>query len=57
MTDDATDHALRDDVRLLGAMVGDMLREQEGEQFFGWVEGARQEAGGGTAGGRARAAP
>jgi len=36
--------ALRDDVRRLGRMVGDMLVEQVGPAFFGRVEHARTEA-------------
>ena len=35
------DQALRDDVRTLGAMVGDLIREQEGEELFEFVETAR----------------
>ncbi len=35
---------LRDDVRLLGAMVGEMLREQCGEALFRRVEAARSAA-------------
>ena len=37
----AKDAQLRDDVRTLGALVGDVLREQCGEQFFQLVERAR----------------
>ena len=40
----AKDTPLRDDVRKLGALVGDMLREQEGEDFFKLVEATRQAA-------------
>jgi phosphoenolpyruvate carboxylase len=36
------DAQLRDDVRTLGALVGDVLREQCGEGFFQLVERARQ---------------
>ena len=35
------DQALRDDVRTLGAMVGDLIREQCGDDLFGFVEEAR----------------
>ncbi len=35
------DQALRDDVRTLGAMVGDLIREQNGEELFDLVERAR----------------
>ena len=35
------DQALRDDVRTLGAMVGDLIREQGGEELFEFVENAR----------------
>lgn len=38
------DDALRADVGMLGAMVGDMLREQGGLELFERVEGARQAA-------------
>jgi phosphoenolpyruvate carboxylase len=40
----AKDQPLRDDVRRLGALVGDMLREQEGDDFFQLVESTRQAA-------------
>ncbi|MDX1499458.1 MAG: phosphoenolpyruvate carboxylase [Woeseiaceae bacterium] len=35
------DRALRDDVRTLGAMVGDLIREQGGDELFEFVENAR----------------
>ncbi len=35
------DQALRDDVRTLGTMVGDLIREQHGEELFELVENAR----------------
>jgi phosphoenolpyruvate carboxylase len=35
------DQALRDDVRTLGAMVGELIREQGGEELFEFVETAR----------------
>ena len=38
------DQALRDDVRTLGAMVGDLIREQSGEDLYQFVESARQLA-------------
>ncbi|MEN7342416.1 MAG: phosphoenolpyruvate carboxylase [Pseudomonadota bacterium] len=38
------DKALRKDVRTLGAMVGDLLREQGGERFFEQIETARRSA-------------
>ena len=41
--DSATD-ALRRDVSYLGAMLGEVLREQDGEEFFEIVEGARVAA-------------
>jgi phosphoenolpyruvate carboxylase len=41
---DAKDGPLRDDVRRLGAVVGDMLREQEGEAFFEIVESTRTDS-------------
>jgi phosphoenolpyruvate carboxylase len=38
------DQALRDDVRTLGTMVGDLIREQGGERLFEFVEKARQRS-------------
>ena len=38
------DQALRDDVRTLGAMVGDLIREQSGDELFEFVENARLRA-------------
>ena len=38
------DQALRDDVRTLGAMVGDLILEQNGEELFEMVENARLRA-------------
>jgi phosphoenolpyruvate carboxylase len=35
------DQALRDDVRTLGAMVGELIREQGGPELFDFVENAR----------------
>ncbi len=35
---------LRDDVRTLGTMVGDLIREQGGEELFEFVESARLRA-------------
>lgn len=35
------DQALRDDVRTLGKMVGELIREQGGEELFEFVENAR----------------
>ena len=40
----AKDAALREDVHALGGLVGEILREQGGEEFFGWVEGDRVAA-------------
>ena len=40
----ATDQALREDVRKLGALVGDILAEQEGEAFLDKVESVRVAA-------------
>ncbi|HET7203577.1 MAG TPA: phosphoenolpyruvate carboxylase [Steroidobacteraceae bacterium] len=40
----AKDAALRDDVHTLGALVGEMLRDQGGEELFLEVEGDRQRA-------------
>jgi phosphoenolpyruvate carboxylase len=36
------DHPLRDDIRLLGRILGDTVREQQGEAVFGVVERIRQ---------------
>jgi len=38
------DQSLRDDVRTLGALVGDLIREQSGEKLFEIVENARLRA-------------
>ncbi|MEK7302622.1 MAG: phosphoenolpyruvate carboxylase, partial [Pseudomonadota bacterium] len=38
------DLPLREDIRLLGRMLGDTLREQEGETAFELVENIRQTA-------------
>jgi len=38
------DQTLRDDVRTLGAMVGELIKEQGGEELFALVEGARLRA-------------
>jgi phosphoenolpyruvate carboxylase len=38
------DQALRDDVRTLGTMVGDLIREQGGEELFEYVEDARRRS-------------
>lgn len=39
-----TDADLREDVRILGVLVGEMLREQAGEELFDQVEAARVAA-------------
>ena len=38
------DAALRDDVHMLGGLVGEVLREQGGDELFNTVEGDRQVA-------------
>ena len=38
------DQALRDDVRMLGALVGDLIREQSGVELYELVESARLRA-------------
>jgi len=38
------DQALRDDVRTLGAMLGDLIREQSGDELYDFVENARLRA-------------
>ena len=41
ITFEEKDQSLRDDVRTLGAMVGDLIREQNGEDLYELVENAR----------------
>lgn len=38
------DQSLRDDVRMLGAMLGELIREQSGDELFEFVENARLRA-------------
>ncbi|HWQ38123.1 MAG TPA: phosphoenolpyruvate carboxylase [Burkholderiales bacterium] len=38
------DAPLREDIRLLGRILGDTIREQEGEEIFGLIERTRQDA-------------
>jgi len=38
------DQALRDDVRTLGTLVGELLKEQGGEELFAFVEAARLQS-------------
>ena len=47
---ESIDQPLRDDVRLLGVLLGDLLREQVGEDFFNMVERIRLLAKGARAG-------
>ena len=35
------DQSLRDDVRMLGTLVGELIREQGGDELFEFVETAR----------------
>ncbi len=44
ITFEAKDQPLRDDVRILGSLVGELLKEQGGEQLYELVETARQRA-------------
>ena len=44
ITFEEKDQSLRDDVRTLGAMVGDLIREQNGDDLFEMVENARLRA-------------
>jgi phosphoenolpyruvate carboxylase len=44
ITFEEKDQSLRDDVRTLGAMVGDLIREQNGDDLFEMVESARLRA-------------
>ncbi|MBT8078397.1 MAG: phosphoenolpyruvate carboxylase [Gammaproteobacteria bacterium] len=41
ITFESKDNALRNDVRMLGALVGDLIREQGGDDLFEFVENAR----------------
>jgi len=41
---EAKDQPLRDDVRILGTLVGELLKDQGGEEFFELVENARLRA-------------
>jgi phosphoenolpyruvate carboxylase len=41
ITFETKDQPLRDDVRILGTLVGDLLRDQGGEELFELVENAR----------------
>src|SRR3954453_4231830 len=43
-TDDNKDAPLREDIRLLGRLLGNVLRDQEGESVFDVVETIRQTA-------------
>lgn len=42
LSDDEKDRPLKDDIRLLGRMLGDTVRNQEGDQIFDIVEAIRQ---------------
>ena len=44
ITFETKDQPLRDDVRILGTLVGDLLRDQGGENLFELVENARQRS-------------
>ena len=44
ITFEMKDQPLRDDVRILGTLVGDLLKEQGGEELFDFVEEARQRS-------------
>ena len=41
ITFEEKDQSLRDDVRMLGALVGELIREQGGDELFEFVENAR----------------
>jgi len=41
ITFEEKDQPLRDDVRILGSLVGELLRDQGGEELFELVENAR----------------
>ena len=38
------DHPLREDIRLLGRLLGDTIREQEGDRIFDLIELTRQNS-------------
>ena len=38
------DQALRDDVRMLGALIGELLKEQGGDELFEFVETSRLQS-------------
>ena len=44
ITFEEKDQPLRDDVRILGSLVGELLRDQGGEELFELVENARQRS-------------
>ena len=44
MTGPEKDQPLEDDIRLLGKLLGDTVREQEGEEVFGLIENIRRAA-------------
>jgi phosphoenolpyruvate carboxylase len=44
ITFEEKEQPLRDDVRVLGALVGELLKDQGGEEFFELVENARQRS-------------
>ncbi len=44
ITFEEKDQSLRDDVRILGTMVGELIREQNGDELFEMVENARLRA-------------
>ena len=44
ITFEMKDQPLRDDVRILGTLVGDLLRDQGGDELFELVENARLRA-------------
>ena len=38
------DQALRDDVHMLGCLIGDLIKEQGGQELYDFVENARKTA-------------
>ncbi|RIA55008.1 phosphoenolpyruvate carboxylase [Dichotomicrobium thermohalophilum] len=44
ITDPEKDQPLEDDIRLLGKLLGDTVREQEGDELFGLIENIRRAA-------------
>ena len=44
LAEDDKDHSLREDIRHLGRILGDTVRNQHGEQVFSLIERVRQNS-------------